>query len=252
MPALDPAQFTDSLISPKWVRGLFAGRFIVDSRRAVLARRAGRPPVYFFPRADIDMAALVESPTPPAEGNVRHSRYWDLRVAERRVRHAAWAYTEPVPRLPDLNDHIAFDWAGLDAWFEEDEQVFVHPRDPHVRVDCLRSSRHVQIVAGGEVVADSRSPVLLFETGLPVRYYLPPTHVRQELLAPSDHVTHCPYKGQAGYHSLRIHGRSLDNSVWHYRHPAHEAAAIAGLLCFYTERMEAVYIDGVPLQEGAQ
>lgn len=249
MPASDPAQFSDSLISPKWIRGLFAGRFIVNSRAAVLARRAGRPPVYFFPRHDIAMESLTGSASPPPGGPGRHCRYWDLRVGDRHVSHAAWTYTQTLPQLPHLSDHIAFEWSGLDAWFEEDEPVFVHPRDPCVRVDCLRSSRHIEVVVAGEVVADSRSPVLLFETGLPVRYYLPPTHVRQELLLPSDHVTHCPYKGQAGYHALRINGRTLDNSVWHYRHPTHEAAAIAGLLCFYTERTDAVYIDGERLEE---
>jgi uncharacterized protein (DUF427 family) len=91
----------------------------------------------------------------------------------------------------------------VDAWFEEDEEVFTHPRDPHTRVDVLPSSRHVRVEVDGLTIAESASPRLLFETGLPVRYYLPKTHVRMDLLMPTDTVTHCPYKGQAEYWSVR-------------------------------------------------
>lgn len=252
MPAIDPAQYSDSLLSPKWIRGLVSGRFIVDSRRALLARRSGKPPVYYFPRTDIDMSALTESPAGPTGRQDGRTRYWDLAVAGRKVPHAAWEHIEALPNTPQLTDCIAFEWASMDAWFEEDEQVSVHPRDPGVRVDTLRSSRHIRILVDGETIAESHSPVLLFETGLPTRYYLPRTHVRQDLLIPSDHVTYCPYKGKAHYFSLSVNGRTLDNLLWYYRYPTHEASAVAGLICLYTERADAFHVDGELAEEPAQ
>ena len=92
----------------------------------------------------------------------------------------------------------------MDAWFEEDEQVFTHPRDPYTRVDILPSSRHVRIEVDGVTIAETAKPTLLFETGLPVRYYLPKTHVRMDLLTPTESASHCPYKGEAEYWSLRV------------------------------------------------
>jgi uncharacterized protein (DUF427 family) len=131
----------------------------------------------------------------------------------------------------------------MDAWFEEDEQVFTHARDPHHRVDILRSSRHVEVVVNGVTVADSRRPTLLFETGLPTRYYLPLTDVRTELLRLSPTSSGCPYKGTASYWSLEVDGERLDDVVWTYPSPLPESTRIAGLACFYNERVEII-VDG--------
>ncbi len=92
---------------------------------------------------------------------------------------------------------MRLDWEAMEAWFEEDEEVYTHPRDPYTRVDILASSRLVRVKVDGMTVADSTAPRLLFETGLPVRYYLPRTHVRMDMLERSETVTHCPYKGRA-------------------------------------------------------
>ena len=106
--------------------------------------------------------------------------------------------------IEGLKGTVRFEWGALDAWFEEDEQVFVHPRDPYTRVDALRSNRRVRVELDGVVLADSASPVMVFETGLPVRYYVNRTDVRFEHLVPSDTVTSCPYKGMtSGYWSVR-------------------------------------------------
>src|SRR5690606_20200851 len=108
------------------------------------------------------------------------------------------------------------------------------------RVDVLSSSRHVRIEVNGVTVADSRSPRLLFETGLPTRYYLPKTDVRLDLLEPTDTVTHCPYKGTAEYWS--VNGEK--DLAWSYRTPLPESEKIAGLIAFYDEKVD-VYVDGV-------
>jgi uncharacterized protein (DUF427 family) len=135
----------------------------------------------------------------------------------------------------------------MDSWFEEDEEVFTHPRNPYTRVDILASSRHVRVEVEGETIAESTSPRLLFETGLPVRYYLPKTHVRMDLLVPTQTESHCPYKGQAEWWSVRAGDRVHEDLAWSYRMPLPESQKITGLVAFYNEKVD-IYVDG-ELQE---
>jgi uncharacterized protein (DUF427 family) len=161
------------------------------------------------------------------------------------VRGAALRYQDsPIEELRDL---IRLDWDSMDAWFEEDEQVFTHPRDPYTRVDILPSSRQVRVEVDGVALAEATSPTLLFETGLPVRYYLPRTHVRLDLLIPTDTVSHCPYKGQAEWWSVRLGDSVHEDLAWSYRTPLPESQKIAGLIAFYNEKVD-IYVDG-ELQE---
>lgn len=131
----------------------------------------------------------------------------------------------------------------MDAWYEEDERVFVHARDPCHRVDIRDSSRHVRVFVEGELVADCTRPKLVFETGLPTRYYLPREDVRSDLLEDSERHTGCPYKGTASYYSVRTPTRVVRDVVWYYPDPYAEASAIKDLLAFYNERVK-VEIDG--------
>jgi len=131
----------------------------------------------------------------------------------------------------------------MSEWLEEDEPVYTHPRDPYTRVDILASSRHVRVELDGVTVADSHSPRILFETGLPPRYYLPLSDVRTELLRPSARQTSCPYKGTASYWSVETGKRVHTDVAWIYRTPLPESQKIAGLACFYDERVD-VFVDG--------
>jgi len=141
-----------------------------------------------------------------------------------------------------------FEWAALDSWFEEDEEVFVHPRNPYARVDALRSTRTVRIELDGVVLAESRSPVMVFETGLPTRYYLNRTEVDFTHLVASDTVTACPYKGTtSGYWSVRIGDEVHPDLAWAYDFPTRELAPIAGLVAFYNEHVD-VFVDGEQLE----
>ena len=133
----------------------------------------------------------------------------------------------------------------MTEWLEEDEQVYVHPRDPYKRVDILASSRHVRIEVDGITVAESRQPRILFETGLPARHYLPLTDVRMDLLRPSATVTHCTYKGAAAYWSVDTGKGVHEDIAWIYRAPLPESQKIAGLAAFYDEKVD-VFVDGVP------
>ncbi|HWE61311.1 MAG TPA: DUF427 domain-containing protein, partial [Chloroflexota bacterium] len=181
--------------SPRRVRVFFNNVVIADSRRVKLLFETNHLPVYYFPLADLRQDLL--EPTDhtshcPYKGD---ARYWSIRVADRVAENAVWNYPAPIPSGPAIGDFAAFYWDRVDAWFEEDEEVFVHPRDPYHRVDILESSRHVQVQINGITVADTHRPRLLFETSLPTRYYIPALDVRRDLLQPTHRQTRCPYKG---------------------------------------------------------
>ena len=225
----------------KRVRVYVGGELVADSIQPVLVWEVPYYPTYYFPVSDVRIELLER------EGGVGHSpsRGDGHRFAVKDRSHAALRYEDsPIEELRDL---IRFDWHSMDAWFEEDEQVFTHPRDPYTRVDVLASSRHVRVEVGGTPIAESTSPRILFETGLPARYYLPKTHVRMDLLTPTESVSHCPYKGQAEYWSVRAGDGVHDDLAWSYRAPFAESQKIAGLIAFYNERID-IYVDGV-LQE---
>jgi uncharacterized protein (DUF427 family) len=150
------------------------------------------------------------------------------------------------PADPDLGGHVVLDFDGFDAWYEEDEQVLVHPRDPFHRLDILRSSRPVRVELGGVVLAESTRARLLFEGPiLPVRAYLPPEDIRVPL-RPSPTRTSCPSKGEAAYWSVDLDGSVVHDLAWSYEDPLHEAAPLAGLVCFFNERLDVSFDGELP------
>ncbi|MFQ5614639.1 MAG: DUF427 domain-containing protein [Anaerolineae bacterium] len=230
--------------SPRRVRVVFGGETIADSTQVLLLRESGRLPVYYFPQGDVRMDLLEATDHRLHSPHKGDAVYWTVRVGDRVAENVVWGYPDPAPGGPDLRGYVAFEWDKMDAWFEEDEEVYVHPRDPYKRVDALRSSRHVRVVVGGETVADSRRPVLLFETGLPTRYYIPKNDVRMDLLVPSETRSQCPYKGRASYYSVKVGDRVFEDLVWYYPFPIPECPRIENLLCFFNEKVEALYVDG--------
>jgi uncharacterized protein (DUF427 family) len=224
----------------KRVRVYLAGRLVADTRRPFLVWEIPYFPTYYLPLADVQ--AKLE-PT----GNTEHSpsrgeaEILDVRVEGATAAGAARRY--PGSPLESLRDLVRFNWAEMDEWLEEDEPVYTHPRDPYTRVDILASSQHVRVEIDGVTVADSVRPHILFETGLPPRYYLPLPDVRTELLVPSDTTSHCPYKGTAGYWSVDAGHGVRPDLVWIYRAPLPESQKVAGLACFYNEKVD-LYLDG--------
>jgi uncharacterized protein (DUF427 family) len=171
------------------------------------------------------------------------ARRHGLRLGDVHRPGAAW-----IQLTGALRDTARFDWKALDAWFEEDEEVFVHPRNPYTRVDAIRSSRTVRIELAGELLAESSSPVFVFETGLPTRYYLPRTGLNLAALEPSDTVTECPYKGRtSAYWSARVGGSLHRDLAWSYDFPTRQLLPIAGLVAFYNEKVD-VTLDGRPVE----
>ena len=166
-----------------------------------------------------------------------------MRVGDTVAENAVWSYPEPIDSAPQLGGYLAFYWRKMDHWYEEDEEVFVHPRDPYHRIDVLQSSRHVKVSVNGEVVAETERPKVLFETGLPPRYYIPPEDVREDVLSESEKRTRCPYKGTASYYSVEAGGERVEDLVWYYPEPIPEAPKVRGLLCFFNEKVD-LEVDG--------
>ncbi len=225
-------------VSPKRVRAHLDGQLVLDSAAALLVWEMQYYPSYYIPVADV-RAELepIQGARPTPDGAVRYT----VRVGDREAVDAAWRY--PDHPNEQIRDAVRFDWQAMHSWFEEDEEVFVHPKDPYKRVEILPSSRHVRVIIDDTVVADSHRPWLLFETGLPTRYYLPKADVRMDLLSPTEHSTSCPYKGDASYWSVG----ERSNIAWGYKSPTQESIRVAGLVSFYNEKID-VEVDGV-LQE---
>ena len=224
----------------KRVRALFGGEVVADTTAPRLVWEKPHYPTYYFPAGDVRSRLLVDT------GDTRGrpagtARVLDVHAGGRTAPGAAQRFDDSPVTL--LAGTVRLSWQAMDAWFEEDEEVYVHPRDPYTRVDVLQSSRHVRVEVDGVTVAETRQPRMLFETGLPPRFYLPKTDVRLDLLAPTDTETRCPYKGTASYYAVRGGEGRRDDLAWWYQHPTLEAAKIAGYVCFYDERVDT-YVDG--------
>lgn len=235
---------------PRRVRAAFGGETVADTRRGKLLHETGCLPVLYFPADDVrsDLLRPSERSTHcPFKGD---ASYFAVAAGDRVAEDAVWTYREPLEDAAWLRGYLAIHWDAMDAWYDEDEEVEGHLRDPYHRVDIRESSRHVRVLAAGEVIAETERPKLLFETGLPNRYYIPPDDVRGDLLERSETRTVCPYKGTASYRSMRTSGGArLDDVAWAYERPLEDAAKIAAHLCFSHDEV-AVEVDGERVEGG--
>jgi uncharacterized protein (DUF427 family) len=195
---------------PRRVRAVKGSETVVASRRVKLLHETGSLPRFLFPEDDVRLELLPSA------------------AAHRR---------------DEAPGHVHVDWGAVDAWFEEEEELFGHPRDPYHRIDVRESSRHARVQVEGQLVAESRRPLVLFETGLPPRYYLRPEEVRLDLLVPHGKKTRCAYKGVASHWSVRAGDALAEAVVWSYTAPDDDAVRIKGLFAFYNERVD-VEVDG--------
>ena len=226
---------------PRRIRAFLGGEKVLDTTRALDVWEWPNYPQYYVPLADVRQDLLApEGHTQQTGRGLAELR--GLRVGDLDRPRAARILAESA--IAALSGTVRFDWAAMDAWFEEDEQVFVHPRSPYTRVDALRSSRPVRVELDGVVLADAGSSVMVFETGLPTRYYLSRTDVDFAHLIASDTVTACPYKGTtSGYWSVRAGGTAHADLAWSYDFPTRQLLPIAGLIAFYNEQVD-ITLDG--------
>jgi uncharacterized protein (DUF427 family) len=226
---------------PRRVRAMLGGEIVLDTTAALYVWEWPNYPQYYIPVADVKPGVLVD------EDHVQRlrrgtARRQGLQVGDISRPGAARLYADDAK--DGLAGTVRFEWDAMDAWFEEDEEVFVHPRNPYVRVDALRSTRTVRVELEGVVLAESSSPVLVFETGLPTRYYLNRTEVNFGHLLSSQTVTSCPYKGKTtGYWSVRTGETVHPDLAWAYDFPTRQLLPIAGLIAFYNEKVDTI-VDG--------
>lgn len=228
--------------APRRVRAYVGTELVLDTTRASYVWEAPYYPQYYVPLADVVPGLLVDAEH-TQRSSLGSTRTHHLKVGEDLRERAARLHDDADSPVDGL---VRFRWDALDSWFEEDEEIFVHPRNPYVRVDALRSQRHVQVALDGVVLAETRTPVLVFETGLPTRYYVTRTDVRFEHLVRTETVTECPYKGTTtDYWSVRTPTGVHTDLAWSYRFTTDALRAVAGLVAFYDEKVDVV-LDGRP------
>ncbi len=222
---------------PRRIRAELAGRTVLDTTRGSLLHETGILPVLYLPFDDLDATLLERSErrtTCPFKGE---ASYWSVRVGDRVAADAVWAYEDPLPAAPWLAGQAALYWDRMDRWLEEDEVVEQHLRDPYHRADARRSSRPVEVRHAGTPLVRVAEPVLVFETGLPTRAYLPPDGLALER---SEKITTCPYKGTTTYYSIRVGDELLRDAAWSYDDPLDGMQAIAGLVAIDHPELEVV------------
>lgn len=184
---------------PRRVQAILNGRTVIDTERALMVHRRGRPLSYAF-RAE-DVADLTADPLPEAPGFV------------------------VVP------------WTAVDTWVEEGRTLVHYPPNPYHRVDCRPTTRRLRVELAGTTLVDTDDTVLVFETSLPPRLYVRPTLVRADVLRRSATTSYCNYKGQATYWSAAVGETVIDDVAWSYGEPLPESSPIAGMLSFDPARV---------------
>jgi uncharacterized protein (DUF427 family) len=224
---------------PRRVRGELGGETVLDTTRGRLLHESQMLPVLYVPADDVATELLEPTETHTTCPFKGIADYWSVQVGDRLSKDAVWSYPDPNPEADWLRGHLAFYWKKLDAWFDEDERVFGHLRDPFHRVDVRPTSRRAVTTSRGETLAESSRAMVLSETGLPNRIYVPREDVSCELL-PSDTTAVCPYKGEAVYWSARVGDELVEDVAFTYPDPLNDAIRVGGYVCFLHDEVETI------------
>lgn len=212
---------------PRRVRARLGDAWVLDSRQGRLLHETGLLPVLYVPEGDVadDLLEATDHRTHcPYKGD---AAYWSVRTGDRVAENAVWAYPEPLDEVAWLRGLRAVRWEAMDAWYDEEEQVYGHLRDPFHRVDVRDASGTLRVRVAGDLVAESDRAKVLSENGMPNRYYLPREDVRVDLRR-SEKTAVCPYKGTSTYWSTE----AVDDVAWSYEDPLPDTARIAGHVSF--------------------
>jgi uncharacterized protein (DUF427 family) len=228
--------------APRRVRGFLGRELVFDTTSARYVWEVPYYPQYYIPLSDVRREVLRDE-NHPQKVQFGPSRMFSIVTTDQTRESTARVFDDGDGPVAGL---VRFDWDAL-RWFEEDEPIYGHPRNPYARVDALRSHRHVTVALDGITLAETHSPVMLFETGLPTRYYIDATDVTFEHLVPSSTQTLCPYKGvTSGYWSVRRGDRVEADLAWTYHTPLPAVSPIANLIAFYNEKVD-ITVDGAQL-----
>jgi len=220
------------------------GSIVARSDDAVLLFEPGRYPVAYFPLDDIADGALQATDHRTTHLDLGETKWFDVVGGDGHVaRRGAWQHVDPPPQGAAFRDCVAFAWRAMDAFYEEDERILGHAADPYHRIDIRRSSRHLVVRKGDQLVADTHAPLVLYESGFAPRWYVPRTDVVAEALHPVEEQTFCPYKGLASYYDIG----DARKAAWSYRSPFEAMARIGDLVSFEPDKVE-ITIDGLMLE----
>ncbi len=226
----------------KRVRVFSGGKVLADSKETLILRMTRKPVAYCFPEKDVKFSELDAGEK--GEDEIGEFMSYRLRGHDTIQATAAKNYTDTGKIKGVLNGYTLFDAKAVEKLMEEDETITGHPRDPYTRIDVLQSNTRVEYIMKGRKIVDSERVMKLFETGLPVRYYIHPDDVDKDVLFPSKSETFCPYKGKATYWDLKIDGEVFHDMVWSYLEPYEEAMKVKGYFSFYMDRLDKVLVGG--------
>lgn len=217
---------------------------IARSDKAVILFEPARYPVAYFPLRDIEQGVLQPSDRETTHADLGKTRWFAVVGGDGKITpRGAWEHVDLPAAAAALRDSVAFAWRSMDAFFEEDDRILGHAADPDHRIDIRRTSRHLVVREDDRVVADTRAPLGLYESGFAPRWYVPRTYVAVDALHAVEGQTFCPYKGLASYYDIG----DTRNAAWSYRAPFDEVARIADLVSFYPEKL-TITIDGEKLE----
>lgn len=220
------------------------GSVIARSDDAVLLFEPARYPVAYFPLGDIDQDVLQASDHENTHADLGRTKWFDVVGGDGQItRRGAWQHVDPPAQAGALRDTVAFAWRAMDAFYEEDERILGHAADPYHRIDIRRTSRHLVVRDGDQIVADTHAPLVLYESGFAPRWYVPRADIDSDALEPVEGQTFCPYKGLASYYNVG----DARTAAWSYRAPFEEVEPIADLVSFYPEKL-TITIDGEKLE----
>ncbi|PEG39539.1 hypothetical protein CQY20_10130 [Mycolicibacterium agri] len=217
--------------------------WIADSEDVVLLHEPGRYPVAYFPQNQIAPGFLVAENRVTQHSELGAVTWFGVETPQREVKHAAWQYTEPPGYASVLEHRVAFAWRAMDAFYEEDERILGHAADAYHRIDIRSTSRHLMVCDGDVLIAESRCPLVLFESGFAPRWYVPRDDITSGALTEADGQTFCPYKGLASYYDVGTHRRA----AWSYTNAWTEVDRVRNLVSFEPDKID-VYLDGQQLR----
>jgi uncharacterized protein (DUF427 family) len=220
------------------LRVKLAGEWIADSEDVLLFHEPGRYPVAYFPLGDVRPGVLVSENRLTQHGDLGDTDWFTVKVDDRRVVHATWRYTSPPDCAGELRHRVAFAWRAMDAFYEEDERIVGHAADAYHRIDIRQSSRHLVVKDGVRPIADTKRPVVLYESGFAPRWYVPREDIDESALVQADGQTFCPYKGLASYYDIGDHKRA----AWYYPQAWPEVARISNIVSFEPDEVQ-VFLD---------
>jgi uncharacterized protein (DUF427 family) len=229
----------------RWIHTSFNGETIASSKQVMLMIENDRELDYYFPQADTQQEYLQPSEYQEESAARGLRRFWHVVVGDKTARNAAWTY-ETTPDRPEFEGFIAFKWSAMTHWFEENEEVYLEPRNPYHRADLIPSTRHVVVEVDGITIAATRASFLVFETSNPIRFYFPPEDVDQQYLLETEDLSRCQYKGLAGYYSLVVNGETYTNVAWRYHQPLPESSRLKDKIAFWPQKDPRIklFVDG--------